>query len=117
MDGYIEIDSNTSDDREILIEIGEIQGGDSGFEDAGIPSIRTSTGVFVKLAQDRLSDSLKRIIHCNIQPVLEAIHALPEQPSEIEVAFGIKVVGECNFAVGKAAGESNYNVRLVWKQK
>jgi hypothetical protein len=37
---------------------------------------------------------------------------------EIEVTFGVKVVGEAgNFAVGKVGAEANYEVTLKWSNK
>jgi hypothetical protein len=34
----------------------------------------------------------------------------------LEISFSLKATGELgNVAVGKAGGEANYNVKLVWK--
>jgi hypothetical protein len=35
----------------------------------------------------------------------------------MEITFGLKATGEAgNLAVGKVAGESNYQVRMLWKR-
>ena len=35
----------------------------------------------------------------------------------MEITFGLKATGEVgNLAVGKVAGESNYQVKMVWRR-
>jgi hypothetical protein len=36
-------------------------------------------------------------------------------PDEIEVKFGIKVSGDMNWLIAKAASEANFEVTLTWK--
>lgn len=43
---------------------------------------------------------------------------LTDQPSEVEVSFGLKASGEVGgFLVARAAMEANYAVTLKWKEK
>ena len=52
----------------------------------------------------------------NVQAFLAAADALEKPPAEMEITFGLKATGEVgNLAVGKIAGESNYQVKMVWR--
>jgi hypothetical protein len=67
-------------------------------------------------AQDAFEDALQRVVRFNAQAIIEAVRALPKQPTDVEVSFGLKVTGEAgNFAVCKAGGEVNYAIKLAWK--
>lgn len=46
--------------------------------------------------------------------VLEKVRAI--SPDEVEVTFGIKVSGEANWIVAKAATEANFEITLTWKR-
>lgn len=53
-------------------------------------------------------------------PAVEAARVVAEQvrtaaPDEVEVKFGIKVSGEANWWVAKAATEATFEVTLTWK--
>lgn len=45
--------------------------------------------------------------------VLDTVRAIG--PDEIEVKFGIKVSGQANWIVAKAATEANFEITLTWK--
>lgn len=52
-------------------------------------------------------------------PALRAAREVLDQardlsPDEVSVSFGIKVSGEANFLVAKAATEANFEVTLTW---
>lgn len=43
------------------------------------------------------------------------VKAREAAPDEIEVKFGIKVSGNANWLIAKAASEGNFEVTLTWK--
>jgi predicted component of type VI protein secretion system len=38
------------------------------------------------------------------------------RPDEAEIEFGLKISGEANWVLGKAAGEANFVIKLSWKR-
>jgi hypothetical protein len=54
-----------------------------------------------------------------VEPALEAAKAVLEKvkeikPDGVEVKFGVKVTGEANWVVAKAATEGNFEITLNW---
>jgi hypothetical protein len=54
-----------------------------------------------------------------VEPVVEAAKIVLEKvkdakPDEVEMKFGIKVTGEANWIVAKAATEGSFEVTLTW---
>lgn len=59
-------------------------------------------------------------VRAAVAPALEAARVVIEKaraaaPDEVEVKFGIKVSGEANWWIAKAATEGNFEVTLKWK--
>jgi hypothetical protein len=63
-----------------------------------------------------------------MQKVMNAIHAtsvrfsglydnLPDQFTQVELSFGVKVTSEMGALIAKAGLESTFNVKLVWEKK
>jgi hypothetical protein len=55
-----------------------------------------------------------------VEPAVEAAKAVLEKAKEIkpdgvEVKFGVKVTGEANWVVAKAATEGNFEITLTWE--
>ena len=55
-----------------------------------------------------------------VEPAVEGAKAVLDKvreagPDEIEVKFGIKVSGDMNWFIAKAATEANFEVTLTWK--
>jgi hypothetical protein len=55
-----------------------------------------------------------------VTPAVEAAKAVLEQvkeiaPDGIEVKFGVKVTGEANWIVAKAATEGSFEITLTWE--
>jgi hypothetical protein len=72
----------------------------------------------VAAARESLEDALTSVIRTNTVAFLRAVDALPEAPSQVEIAFAIKATGELsNLAVGKLGGEANYTVTLTWTKR
>ncbi len=56
-----------------------------------------------------------------VAPALEAARVVVEKaraaaPDEVEVKFGIKVSGQANWWIAKAATEGNFEITLTWKR-
>lgn len=115
MTKYIQFDVEDEASGEILVEVDEeeILSSEEGLVKVGIKDVLHNT---VAVAQNTFSTAVKNAIHYNVQVLINAIHSLPEPPTEIEVNFGLKVTGEAgNVAVGKMGGEVNYVIKLSWK--
>jgi hypothetical protein len=63
-----------------------------------------------------------------MQKVMDAIHGvserfshmydnLPDQFTQVELSFGVKVTSEMGALIAKAGLESTFNVKLVWEKK
>jgi hypothetical protein len=55
-----------------------------------------------------------------VDPALAAARIVMEKaraaaPDEVQITFGLKVIGEANWWVAKAASEGNFEVSLTWK--
>lgn len=65
-------------------------------------------------------DELAGRVRAAVGPAVDAARVVIEKvkeaaPDEVEVKFGIKVSGEANWWVAKAATEGNFEVTLTWK--
>jgi predicted neutral ceramidase superfamily lipid hydrolase len=65
------------------------------------------------------ADTLSRVREA-VTPAVEAARVVAEQvraaaPDEVEVKFGVKVSGEANWWIAKAATEATFEVTLTWK--
>jgi len=54
-----------------------------------------------------------------VEPAVEAAKAVLEKvkeikPGGVEMKFGVKVTGEANWVVAKAATEGNFEITLTW---
>lgn len=59
-------------------------------------------------------------VRAAVAPALDAARVVIEKareaaPDEVEVKFGLKVSGEANWWVAKAATEANFEITLTWK--
>ena len=57
-----------------------------------------------------------------IGPVVGAARILLEgmkeiAPDELELTFGVKVIGKVNWVVARSETEGNFGVKLVWKKQ
>jgi hypothetical protein len=104
---------------EVLVEVGT--GGGlpaAGEENAGLRQFaRDQADQMVAVAQGGFEQAVRRVVSLNAGAFLAAADALEKPPAEMEILFGLKATGEVgNLAVGKVAGESNYQVRMVWRR-
>src|SRR5438128_2417508 len=110
---YIEFP--TADGGTILVEVdAEEVSPPPGVVKAGLKDIAQKA---VATAQATYEEAVGRVVRETAQVLVQAAHSLDKPPDEIEITFGLKVTGEVgNVAVGKATGETNYTVKLAWKQ-
>jgi Trypsin-co-occurring domain 1 len=57
-----------------------------------------------------------------VEPAVEAAKAVLDKvkeikPDEVEVKFGVKVTGEANWVVAKAATEGSFEITLSWSSE
>lgn len=72
----------------------------------------------IAVARESLDGAMHRAVCSNAQAIINAVTALERPPTDIEISFGLKVIGEVgNIAVGKAGSDINYQVKLAWRQE
>lgn len=72
---------------------------------------------FRQASPDRILGRVKEAV----APAVEAAKAVLEKakeaaPDEVEMKFGIKVSGDANWLVAKAASEANFEITLTWSR-
>jgi len=119
MAGYLRFTSGDGEAADVLVEV-DAAGNEPvvGEEDAGLSGwARDQVGAAVTVVQSGFEEAVRRAVSVNAGAFLAAADALENPPDEMEVTFGLKATGEVgNLAVGKVAGESNYEIRMVWKR-
>jgi hypothetical protein len=104
---------------EVLVEV-DTAGGlpVTGEQNAGLRQwAREHAGEAVATAHGGFEQAVRRAVSLNAGAFLAAADALEKPPAEMEITFGLKATGEAgNLAVGKVAGESNYQVKMVWRR-
>jgi Trypsin-co-occurring domain 1 len=114
MADYIQFTS--ADGNTLLVEVdeGEVSS-QQGIQKAGL---REMAGKSVAVAQTSFEHAIQQALQYNAQVFLQSVVNLPILPSEAEITFGLKITGEVgNVAVGKAGGETNYTIRLIWRRE
>ena len=113
MADYIQFTS--ADGNTMLVEVDEAEvSSQQGIQKAGLREIASKS---VAVAQTSFENAIQHAMRYNAQVFLQAITGLPVLPDEAEITFGLKITGEVgNVAVGKAGGETNYTIRLIWKR-
>jgi Trypsin-co-occurring domain 1 len=116
MTNYIRFEAGDEEGSVVLIEVDEeeIESELGGTSKIGLKDIVNGT---IATAQKSFATAIRSAIKQNVQGLIEGVRNLPDPPSEIEITFGLKATGEVgNIAVGKAGAETNYTIKLVWKQ-
>jgi Trypsin-co-occurring domain 1 len=72
---------------------------------------------FRQASPDRILGRVKEAV----TPAVEAAKAVLDKvkeaaPDEVEMKFGIKVSGDANWLVAKAASEANFEITLTWSR-
>lgn len=119
MTSYLRLASGDGEAADVLVEVdGSGSLPPTGEQDAGLRQwARGQAGEAVAVAQSGFEEAVRRAVSVNARAFLAAASALEEPPAEMEITFGLKATGEVgNLAVGKVAGESNYQVRMIWRR-
>lgn len=119
MANYLRFSSGEGEAADVLVEVDAA--GDLpvvGEQNAGLRQwARDQAGEAVAVARSGFEQAVRQAVSVNVRAFLAAAEALDEPPAEMEITFGLKVTGEVgNLAVGKVAGESNYQVKMVWRR-
>jgi hypothetical protein len=119
MTSYLRFET-TDDDVLIETDVAALAEPDlnTGEQKAGLGRwVRSQTGEVVAVAQIGFEQAVRKAVAINAQAFLAAVKSLKEPPAEMEITFGLKGTGEVgNVAVGKVAGESSYQVKMVWRR-
>lgn len=119
MTSYLRFASGDGDAGDVLVELGGSESlSATGEQDAGLRQwARGQADEAVAEVQRGFEEAVRRAVSVNARAFLAAANALEEPPAEMEITFGLKATGEVgNLAVGKVAGESNYQVRMTWRR-
>jgi Trypsin-co-occurring domain 1 len=119
MTNYLRFTSGEGEAADVLVEVdAAVDLPVTSEQNAGLRQWgRNHAGEAVAVAQSGFEQAVLRAVSLNVGAFLAAAEALQKPPAEMEVTFGLKVTGEVgNLAVGKVAGECNYQVRMVWRR-
>jgi len=119
MGDYLRFASEEGEAAGVLVEVdaAEVSPG-TGEENAGLRQWARRRGdEVVAVAESGFEEAVRRAVRLNVPAFLAAAEALEKPPAEMEITFGLKGTGEVgNLAVGKVAGECNYQVKMVWRR-
>jgi hypothetical protein len=119
MTNYLRFASGEGEAADVLVEMDAAEDLPVASEqNAGLRQwARDQSGEAFAVAQSGFEQAVRRAVSLNVRAFLAAAEALEEPPAEMEITFGLKATGEVgNLAVGKVAGESNYQVKMVWRR-
>jgi len=119
MTSYLRLACGDGEAADVLVEVdGSGSLPVAGEQNAGLRQwAQGQASEAVAVAQSGFEEAVRRAVSVNARAFLAAADALEEPPAEMEITFGLKATGEVgNLAVGKVAGESNYQVRMVWRR-
>lgn len=115
---YMRFSSGEGEAADVLVEVDAAEDLPvAGEQNAGLRQwTRNQASEVVAVAQSGFEQAVQRAVSLNARAFLEAAKALEEPPAEMEITFGLKATGEVgNLAVGKVAGESNYQIKMIWR--
>jgi hypothetical protein len=118
MTNYLRFASEDGEAADLLVEVDAAEDVPAASEqNAGLRQwARDQAGEAVAAAQTGFEQAVRRAVGLNVRAFLAAVRALEEPPAKMEITFGLKATGEVgNLAVGKVAGESNYQIKMVWR--
>jgi CDP-glycerol glycerophosphotransferase (TagB/SpsB family) len=102
--------------RLVSIPLGE--GGDvllevAGEDERGFERVGRGEDA-VKRATETVQDALRQLRPA-AQAMFEQFRAMSNPPDKISLQFGIKVTGEAQLVIAKAASEANFQVSMEWQ--
>jgi Trypsin-co-occurring domain 1 len=119
MTNYLRFASEEGEAADVLVEVDATEDLPAASEqNAGLRQwARNQAGDAVAVTQSGFEQAVRAAVSLNVGAFLAAADALEKPPAEMEITFGLKATGEVgNLAVGKIAGESNYQVKMVWRR-
>ena len=119
MTNYLLFASGEGEAADVLVEVDAAEDLPVASEhNAGLRQwTRDQADEAVAVAQSGFEQAVRRAVSLNVQAFLAAVEALEKPPAEMEIMFGLKATGEVgNLAVGKVAGDSNYQVKMTWRR-
>ena len=119
MTNYLRFASEQGEAADVLVEVDSAEDLPiTSEQNAGLRQwARNQAGEAVAVAQSGFDQAVRLAVSLNVRAFLAAADALEEPPAEMEITFGLKATGEVgNLAVGKVAGESNYQVKMTWRR-
>jgi Trypsin-co-occurring domain 1 len=70
------------------------------------------------VSTDRIIAKIQEAVKPAVRGAKAVLDAVKDaKPDEMEVKFGIKVSGDANWFIARAATEANFDVTLTWKRK
>ncbi len=63
---------------------------------------------------DEVMQKVMNAIHATSERFSHMYDSLPDQFTQVELSFGVKVTSEMGALIAKAGLESTFNVKLVW---
>jgi len=69
----------------------------------------------VKRAAETMQNALGQL-RPTAQTVIDQFRTLSDAPDKISLGFGIKVTGEAQLVIAKAASEANFQVSIEWQR-
>lgn len=70
------------------------------------------------VSADRIIGKIREAVTPAVHGAKEVLDAVKDAgPDEVEINFGIKVSGDANWFIARAATEANFDVTLTWKRK
>ena len=119
MTNYLRFASGDGEAGDVLVEVDAAEDLPVvGEQNAGLRQwARNQAGEVAAVAESGFEQAVRRALSLNVRAFLAAADALEKPPAEMEITFGLKATGEVgNLAVGKVAGESNYQVKMTWRR-
>lgn len=100
------VEFGLSDGSSVLVEVADL---------SSVPTVRGMSGsAVVERAQVTFEGAVGRIQPA-VQGMIGQLHALSEQPDEIQIVFGLDLHAEAGAFVAQASADANFSVTLTWR--
>jgi len=83
---------------------------------AGVQEVALSAEQLAAKA-DEVMTKVMNAIHATSERFSHMYDNLPDEFTQVELSFGVKVTSEMGALIAKAGIESTFNVKLVWQKK
>ncbi len=83
----------------------------------GVQEVAAFTSEELAAKADEVMQQVMNAIHGVSQRFGDLYDNLPDQFTQVELSFGVKVTSEMGALIAKAGLEATFNVKLVWAKK